>query len=158
MAQKTWSTGDVLTAADQNLYASHEGGAFTAWTPTWTQSGAVTKTVNYATYARASRLIHFQARMTATGAGTGANDVFVGLPVATSASYGADAPIGVAWLYDTSEGLWYPTGPLLWASSTTATIAASSTTVSAHLGSVGFTAAIATGDVVAYSGWYESAA
>lgn len=52
-------------------------GVPTAWTPTITQSGAVTKTVNYAVYVLIGDLCYITAQMTMTGAGTGANDIVI---------------------------------------------------------------------------------
>ena len=104
MAQKTFVDGDVLSASDLNTYCSGEGGAWTSYTPTVTQSGAVTCTVNYSKYARYGRTIHWTFWLTMTGAGTGSNAVTVSLPVtAASANGGA----GVAAIYDSSASTPY---------------------------------------------------
>lgn len=59
-------------------------GQWTDYTPTLTQSIAVTKTINYARYIRIGRLIVAQVYLTITSAGTGGNPVVVGLPFAAS--------------------------------------------------------------------------
>ena len=86
MAQKTFVDGDVLNASDINTYLMGEGGAWTNWTPTCTQSGAVTVTVTRAKYARWSRLIVATFELAATSAGTTANAVEVSLPVNAAAT------------------------------------------------------------------------
>ncbi len=61
--------------------------AWTSYTPTLTQSGAVTKTVNYAKYIQMGKTVIVHLAVTCTGAGTAANAITVGLPVAASSVY-----------------------------------------------------------------------
>ena len=84
MAQKTSWNGAALTESDINTYLSGEGGAWTTWTPTLTQSGTVTATVTSAVYGRWGRLIVGQFRLSVTGTGTGSNAVTVSLPVTSA--------------------------------------------------------------------------
>lgn len=94
----TWTAGAVLTAAQlnaqlrDNLNAAFPlgapDGAWTAFTPTLVQSGAVTKTATYCKYTRVGRLIVATMNMAITGAGTTANAIVVGLPVTASAAAG----------------------------------------------------------------------
>jgi hypothetical protein len=60
------------------------GGA--TFTPTLTQSGAVTKTVTYANHVALGKLVLWNIYLTLTGSGTVANAVSVGLPVTNRAS------------------------------------------------------------------------
>lgn len=153
MAQKTFVAGDVLTASDVNTYLAGEGGAWTTWTPTVTQSGSVTVTVTRARYSRYGRSIHFVALLAVTGTGTGANDVSVSLPVTAAAS---SIPVGYGSIYDASANVSYH-GPLVAATTTTGKMVATSGGTSGYLGSVGFTAALANTDSVWIQGTYEAA-
>lgn len=128
--------------------------AWTAYTPTLTQSATVTKTLNYAKYARSGNTVFVQLAMTVTGAGTGANAVLIGLPVA-AANAASLACWGVGTIYDASANLAYK-GVAVVSSSTAASIWASSTSVNA-LGVADFTAALAVGDIVDLSIMYEAA-
>jgi hypothetical protein len=56
--------------------------AWTSWTPTLTQPGAITKTVSGAHYVQIGKLVVANFYLTVTGTGTGTNAVTVGLPVA----------------------------------------------------------------------------
>lgn len=76
-----FTDGSVLTAAELNT-----GLTFTDYTPDWTQSATITKTVNWARYTKFGKFISGSIKMTATGSGTAANDVLVGLPVAASSN------------------------------------------------------------------------
>lgn len=62
--------------------------AWTSYTPTLTQSGALTKTVTYAKYQRIGRTIHLMVNLTITSAGTAGNAIVIGLPVAAASSSG----------------------------------------------------------------------
>lgn len=75
--------------------------AWTAYTPTLVQSGAVTKTVNSARYMRSGRTITAQVGLTCTGAGTAANAVQVGLPVPAASTN--SFPIGTFYLAVTAS-------------------------------------------------------
>jgi hypothetical protein len=154
MAQKTWVAGDVVTAADTNTYLSGEGGAWSTWTPTLSQSGTVTCTVTHAKYARYGRFIVFYTALTATGTGTGAAAVTLSLPTA-AASSGHVIP-GGGLLFDATANLNYPGVSYL--SSTTA-VALVPTTAPGNgvIGIVEFTAALANGDLIQMSGAYEAA-
>jgi hypothetical protein len=154
LAQKTAWDAAALTESDINTYLMHEGGAWTTWTPTLTQSGSVTVTVTRATYARSGRKIEFHASLAVTGTGTGANPILMSLPV-TAASSGH--PInGVGYIYDATVGN-YP--GIAYLNSTT-TVGLISSTAGAGLGLLGqitLTAALASGDSVFISGTYQAA-
>jgi hypothetical protein len=63
------STGDLKTT-------------WTSWTPVLEQGGTVTATINYAKYVKIGDTIIASCNLTATGSGTGNNEIFIsGLPV-----------------------------------------------------------------------------
>lgn len=128
--------------------------AWTAWTPTLTQSGAVTKTVNYAHFVQLGKLVIAQCDLTVTGTGTGANNVIVGLPV--TAVGAVQRTIGMGYVYDSSATLIY-TATIEFSSTSTAAFRATSSTVNGFLGASTFTAALAVGDLVSVSVMYEAA-
>jgi hypothetical protein len=73
------------------------------WTPTLSQSGAVTKTVNHGVYTRRRGRFWAEAKMTVTGSGTGGNVITVSTPFTVGWSGGNFR------MYDTSIG-WYRVG------------------------------------------------
>lgn len=160
---KTWVAGDVLTAAQLNaelrdaLLGAFPLGppdvAWTSYTPTLTQSGAVTKTVSYAKYTRVGRLVVASCRLAVTGTGTAGQPVAVGLPVASVAN---DRPIGSFHLIDASAVLNY-TGVALYEVAWAGAIGVGNAQ-SAGFGQAQFTAALASGDFVGYAIAYESLA
>lgn len=83
--------GDILLSSEMNDIGNNLTelapffSAWTSYTPTLTQSSAVTKTVDYASYLQIGQLVIASLRLSVTGAGTGGNSVTVGLPV-TAAS------------------------------------------------------------------------
>ena len=155
MAQKTSWTGATLTESDINTYLTGEGGAWTTWTPTLTQSGAVTVTVTHAVYGRWGRLIIVNFRLAVTGTGTAANAVTVSLPVTAAR---ANMMVGSGTVFDTSAGLSY-SGAVFLPSTTTMDFRqhGSGTTIDNRLGVAGFTAALASGDVIDGFLMYEAA-
>lgn len=160
----TWVAGAVLTAAQlnaqvrDNLNAAFPLGApdvaWTGYTPTLTQSATVTKTVTYAKYTRVGRTIIGSVYLTVTGTGTASNAIKVGAPVAAAAT---GLILGPAYVFDTSAALLYTAVATL--SSTTeiqmlGTVNGAATPV---LGALGFTAALASGDLVLVNFQYEAA-
>jgi len=77
----TFVSGQVLTAAELNT-----AGEWQSYTPTFTQSATITKTVNWARYTQLGKWVQGSIKMTATGAGTVSNIIKVGLPVSASAN------------------------------------------------------------------------
>jgi hypothetical protein len=77
----TFTAGQVLTAAELN-----GAGTWTDYSPSWTQSATITKTVNFARYCQFNKLIFVSLKMTATSAGTSNNKILVGLPVSASSN------------------------------------------------------------------------
>ena len=101
MAQKTNWDDAPLTESDINTYLMGEGGAWSSWTPTVTQSGAVSVTVDYGRFARYGRTIVAECRLAVTGSGTGSNLITLSLPATAATSN--DLPIGDGWIKDTSD-------------------------------------------------------
>lgn len=156
--------GQLIFETDTNSFVARDTsdawqtavplGAWTAYTPTLTQSTTVTKTVTYAKYTRIGRMIVAQIILTCTGAGTAANMVAIGLPVA------AAAPLftvtGQGYIYDQSANLVYRGIADLF-TTTSVRLLATNSTVSAGLGQDTFTAALAAADEVKLSVTYEAA-
>lgn len=90
----TFVAGQVLTAAELNT-----AGAWESYTPSWTQSATISKTVNWARYTQLGKWVQGSIKMTATSAGTANNKILVGLPVTASAN---NMIIGSMFLYDAS--------------------------------------------------------
>ena len=149
MAQKTFVDGDVLTASDINTYLSGEGGAWTSWTPTVTQSGSVTVTNTRSRYARYGRMIVAEFDLQATASGSAGSGVLVSLPV-TAAS--VSSVNGVGSILDGGTG--YYVG--VWQAFSTTTV---QLIAHAQTGAVGGTPsfALASGDFIRGTVTYEAA-
>lgn len=156
--------GQLIAVTDTNAVRVYTGSAFsalvvpaygalTSYTPTLTQSGAVTCTVTAATYIRVGRMIKGTVILTCTGSGTAANNVVVGLPV--TARTIANEVIGSGAIRDVSATTWY-SGALIGVSTTTAVIVANGQ--ANPLGQSSFTAALVSTDIVTYQFQYEAAA
>jgi hypothetical protein len=90
----TFTSGQVLTAAELNT-----AGVWQGYTPTWTQSVAITKTVDFARYTQLNKFVRGSIKMTATSAGTANNKILVGLPVNAAAN---NFIMGTLFLFDAS--------------------------------------------------------
>lgn len=158
--------GQLIFETDTNSFVARDTsdawqtavplGAWVSYTPTLTQSGAVTKTVTYAKYNRVGRMINLNVLLACTGAGTANNAVAVGLPVAAATSTGTVMGAGV--IFDQSANANYG-GVAYIASSTTIQMVPSSANVAVVQGQTGasFAAALANLDTVTFSGAYEAA-
>jgi len=145
------SVGQVLTAATMNSI----GAAWESYTPTWKQGATtITKTVNYAKYARINKNVIVQVVMTSTGTGTAGGALTISLPTSLNAlTTGDSRVIGTFFLQDAGTAFYQG-----------AAIASAATEVSgiAHTGTgymgnsePGLT--IASGDVISMSIIYEIA-
>ena len=157
IAPKTdFDPGDILTADEMNAIGGNLDelapffAAWTSYTPTLTQSGAVTKTVTYAKYVQIGNFVWVQVFLTATGAGTAANAITVTLPVAAIAHQGVS---GAAFVLDANVNSYVGTARGL-----------TTTTVAFFQGLGGGTAigqspnfALANTDIVQFSVFYEAA-
>jgi hypothetical protein len=101
------TSGQVLTAATLNTI----GAAWVDYTPTLTQSATVTKTINYARYCQFQKTIIVQVHLTATGAGTAANEVLLGLPITSTTA--TARTIGTGFVFDASTTTLYNCSAIL---------------------------------------------
>jgi hypothetical protein len=162
MAQKTAWDGAALTESDINTYLMGEGGAWTSWTPVITQGATPTITNTRSVYARYGRLIVFSADITITSNGTAGNNIVMSLPVA-SAGAGVMFGGGAGRFVDASASdKQHPfiLGLTVSASTFTlidSTVSGVSTAITLGNASSQFTAAVANGDTIRCSGFYEAA-
>lgn len=130
-------------------------GAWPSWTPTVQQGVGVTVAVVHATWSRSGRDVKGSFRLSVTGTGTAGQAVGVSLPVNAARTLGS---IGAGGIFDTSAGLQYSGTCELNSSASQFVFSAHGLGVSpTPLGSAGFTAALAAGDIVAGSFAYEAA-
>lgn len=127
-------------------------GAWTSYTPTITQSGAVTKTVTYAKYMQIGKAVICNVTLAVTGSGTGSNEITVTVPV-TAATSNANLVVGAGRAV-VASGTVNNSGtcPVVLASTTTVKFRAVDNT---NVGASG--TALANGDVLAFSITYEVA-
>jgi hypothetical protein len=131
--------------------------AWTTFTPTLTQSGAVTKTVTYAKYIQMGKTVMAQGYLVVTGTGTASNIVLIGLPVAANIGSGGQL-MGTGFIVDTSAGAQYKALAVIQGANTTIGLVPTNATGNFDtLGNNVFTAALASGDVVAFNVTYEAA-
>ena len=154
MAQNTFVDGDVLTASEINTYLMGEGGAWTSWTPTVTQSGSVTVTNTRSRYARYGRTIHFTMVLAVTGTGSGTNSIVLSLPVTAATQDTADIS---GFLVDASSSDVFPFIHYPNSTTTFRLKSTSSSSGTSLLGSAIFTDGLASGDTIRCSGTYEAA-
>lgn len=155
MPDKTF-TSAALSSADVNTYLSHTGNGWITYTPTVTQGSAVTinSGLLIARYYRSGRKIEFSCFITISGTGTSSNTIVVSLPVVGATGiYG----LGTGGVIDASASGTVYAATSVAATTSTAVIAWPSASNNPYLGSSGFTAALASGDVVYVSGSYEAA-
>lgn len=155
MAQKTSWAGAVYSESDTNTYLMHEGGAWSSYTPVVVQSNTPGITNTRSRYGRAGRRIHGYAYVTLTGSGTAANIVTITVPAAQAAS-SPGMTIGAGWIFDASTGFtWF--GEVQYNSSTSVNfLRRLDGAAGAILGTSGFTAALAAGDIVHIRFDYEA--
>mgnify|MGYP007071580961 CR=1 FL=1 len=129
--------------------------AWTAFTPTLTQSGSVTLTVNYARYRAVGKVANLQVMVTATGAGTVSNAVILGgIPSAVEPlQTGASRSVGSALVVDASTSVHYQANIITFSSTTMRFIASGYT----NYWGVDPAIALANGDSISFSVTYEIA-
>lgn len=160
---RTWATGELVTATLMNQEIRDNfnaafplgsvDGAWPSWTPTLTQTGAVTKTVTYARYMKVGRTTIAAFDLAVTGTGTASAAVTVSLPVTAATS---SLKVGAGSIFDTSAGTQFK-GVVELASTTTLAFVPTETTVNNNLGATSFTAALASGDLVRGFAIFEAA-
>lgn len=141
---------DTFTTVKARLDAIGPMGAWTAYTPTFTEGVTITKTVGYARYMRVGRMVQGAFYMTATSAGTGSVNVQIGLPVAIFASSPNNLCLGAA--YFSASGGANLIGSLGVLTSTTCGIVLGP----GYLGSAALSVTIAVGDIVSGQFNYEA--
>lgn len=124
---------------------------WTSYTPTLTQAGSVSKTVNYARYFKLGRFVVAQCSLAVTGSGSSATAVTVSLPVTAATS---NIIVGTFYLVDATGPTVYIGAAALASTGTVAGVA--NGTNGNALGVAGFTAALASGDAVFMSITYEA--
>lgn len=92
----TWLAGDILTAADLNAI-----GTWTTYTPTVTQNGTRTATINYASYCLINTFCIVNVDLTITNAGALANLLTVSSPQTISGAT-ITRGVGAGLFYDAS--------------------------------------------------------
>ncbi len=161
---RTWVAGAVVTAAQLNAHLRDnlqallplDATAWTSYTPTLIQSGAVTKTVTYAHYTQVGKWVRFEVKLTVTGTGTATNAITVSLPVTAIASAALTFAGGVGAVSNVTST--YP-GLSFIVTTTTCALIDSAIIGGAQLGATGSstTAALANTNVVYMGGSYEAA-
>lgn len=157
--------GQLVFETDTNSYVGRDTsdawqtavqmGAWTAFTPTLTQSATVTKTVTYAKYVRLGRVISANISVVVTGAGTASNAIVAGLPVAVATGV---TMLGVGYIYDASANAVYKATVEVGSPTTSALFRPASATGNDFLGAnAPMTAALASGDLIVYAVTYEAA-
>ena len=97
------ATTDIATHT--TTLALIDTGAWSTYTPSLTQPGAISKTVTLARYAEVGKIVHGTVRLDVTGTGTTNNPIEVGLPV--TGQTGTDHVIGGGLFYIASVALFY---------------------------------------------------
>lgn len=156
--QKDVNSITVYTGSAWSTVGPLYGGG-TSFTPTVTQSGGVTITLNNSTYFRLGRLVVWTFAINITGSGTGANDVSLSIPVASAYGGSNYAYGGTGEIFDASASLQY-TGLAVLTGASTMKIRSglsSSAPASGYLGTQSFTAGLAAGDIISGQVIYEAA-
>ena len=167
--QGTMTAGRVLRSDGTNFVSSTLAGTdvvadYAAYTPTVTQSGTVTSfTTNTVRWSQTGKTVHVSGALVINNAGTAAanNDISVSLPVnwATQALAGMG---GTAQIYDSSADILYPAAIRITAAGSFKMVPVDQVATAygaggLYLGSLRFTAALATGDQIVFSLNYEAA-
>lgn len=155
------SSGDPITSSWGNNVAANfaaafpaEVGAWTDYTPTLTQSSAVTKTVTRARYQRIGRLVFVEVLLDVTGTGSANNAVTLSLPV-TAAFGSAILPVGHFLVHD--FGTAHYSGIAVMASTTTVAGVCNGDNVFMGQTGADFAAALGSSDDVGMTIFYEAA-
>lgn len=144
--------GALVKASDWSTVFPLDTDAWTPYTPTLTQGVTVTKTVTSARYIRVGRWISAQVFLAVTGAGTAGTGIQIGLPVQAAVA----ATFGSGYLLDASAGSFfagiaYPSTGLV-----SGLLIGNGTGLGNIAGIAGFTAALASGDVISMNFNYEA--
>jgi hypothetical protein len=149
------SSGDILTEAwvDQVRDNFTALSTWSSFTPTFTQSATITKTLIHGYYVQLGDLVIGHVKMTATSAGTVNNEIRVGLPVAHDLA--ANSPIGDFWFQDAGTDV--KIGSLVTQGAAGGTVCnLQRDTKAATLGSTSDVVTVASSDSVGYTFIYRS--
>ena len=78
-------------------------GAWATYTPTWTQSATIAKTVTRSEYKQIGKTVTGVLSLAATSAGTASNAILITTPV--TAKWASNAPVGAGYHYDGSTNI-----------------------------------------------------
>lgn len=149
--------GAKVLASDLSTIFPTNTDAWTSYTPTLVQSGAVTKTVSRGVYMKIGRVVFAEMVLAVTGAGTANNEIRIGLPVAASGA--TSVTVGQGYVLDVSAGPAFYKGFASLDNTLYVTLLDTSVNTAAKVGGAGsaMTAALANGDYVVVAVKYESA-
>lgn len=162
VTRPTGVEGRLIFEADTDRYMFYDGsgwvevyraGAWASWTPVVTQSGAVAVTNTRSLVIQVGKTVTATFDLTVTGSGTASNQITITLPVT---GLGSGAPVGVAELFDSSANLLYRAQAKL-ISSGAIVLSPSNVTTVGNLGAVGFTAGLASNDLLRGTFTYPAA-
>lgn len=143
--------GAPILASDLSSIFATGIGAWTPYTPTFTQSATITKTVVRGAYMKIGRLVVVNYRLSATSAGTASQSVRVGLPVQPVADFQA----GTAMFVDASTSTVYLLGSICFASTSDMVFVSDGS--GANLFGQTPAVTVASGDLIQGTFFYESA-
>lgn len=163
--------GMTIYETDTDLYVYYNGSAWrvlvnpaqwTSFTPTVYQDGvkgaAQTITNNYCRYGRAGRTITYQGYVAiSSGTGTAGQPIDITLPVTAAYTSASAMNIGTGYVYDASAGTNYPGIAVLMSPGVGFRFLPAHVTSNNYLGSVEFTAALASSDAIVWNITYECA-
>jgi hypothetical protein len=130
-------------------------GVWTSFTPTWTQSVAISKTVSYSKYIQIGKTVIYQGYMVATSAGTASNPIGISIPVTASSQYAtAYTAIGSAQFVDVTPGYYTYSGV---ANLSSGVITITTLGTAANLVGVNPAVTVASTDIISWSVMYEAA-
>lgn len=159
-ANNTVLTADSAEATGLKWATPSTSLTWTDWTPTITQSAStISKTINWARYIQAGKIVWVTMNCEATSAGTASNRVLVSFPSGLTPKYtssnGLYPEYGIGHVYDQSANLMYRA--LVRDDGGKFALQPTASTQNNDLGATDFTAAIASGDRIGFSLWYEVA-
>jgi hypothetical protein len=156
MPDKTWIAGDVVTAADTNTYLTHTGGAWTAYTPTFTNLTVGNGTLDCQWF-RSGRFVSFKVKLTFGSTTSVSGDITCSLPVAYAD--GTELECLPAMLFDASAGTRFlaQTGAVSTTTFSIRPIAAGGTYASQTVASATIPFTWTTSDIITVAGSYEAA-
>ena len=146
-------TDQELTYTGSAWVVTARLGAWTTYSPTLGQPGAVTYTATYARYQKIGRMVTVSVFLTVTGTGNATTKVTVSLPF--TAVQAGNMVVGSGMIVESSPAATLP-GIALLDSTTTAAMGPSNATTGNYLGVVQFVNALASGDIVTMTFTYEA--